>query len=160
MNRLSIDPADVAAGLVFIAFGLFFGLQSLGLEFGTPLRMGPGFFPVVLSGLLLLLGAGVLIGGLKAGGQPVGAFALRGMLLILPAPVVFGLLVRPAGFVPALFAATLLAAFAAPRMRPLTALALAAGLTVFATLVFVEGLGLPFRLFGTLFDPAVPGQEG
>lgn len=157
MNRLTIDPADVAAGLVFIAFGLFFGLNSLGLEFGTPLRMGPGFFPVVLSGLLLVLGAAVLVGGLRSAGEPVGRFALRGMLLILPAPVLFGLLVKPVGFVPALFAGTLLAAFAAPRMRIVPALALAAGLTVFATLVFVEGLGLPFRLFGSLFDPAPAG---
>ncbi|HSF65509.1 MAG TPA: tripartite tricarboxylate transporter TctB family protein [Paracoccaceae bacterium] len=157
MKRLSFDPADVAAGIVFVAFGLFFGVQSLGLEMGTPLRMGPGFFPVLLAGLLILLGLGVLLGGIRTGGEPLGAIAVRGILFILPAPIIFGLLVRPAGFVPALFLAALLACFATARMRPSLAVALAAGLTVFATLVFVYGLGLPFRLFGTLFDAPVTG---
>jgi hypothetical protein len=157
MKRLSIDPADVVAGLLFIAFGLFFGLQSWGLEMGTTLRMGPGYFPLVLSGLLILLGLGVLVGGLRAGGEPVGRLAIRGMLLILPAPVFFGLTVRGMGFVPAIFFTTLIACFATSRMKPLQAVALAAGVTLFSTLVFVWGLGLPFRMLGTWFDPPVGG---
>jgi hypothetical protein len=157
MKRLSFDPADVAAGLLFIAFGLFFGLQSWGLEMGTPLRMGPGYFPLVLSGLLILLGLGVLLGGMRSGGEPVGRFAIRGMLLILPAPVFFGLTVRGMGFVPAIFFTTLIACFATARMKPLHAVALSAGVTLFSTLVFVWGLGLPFRMLGTWFDPPVGG---
>jgi hypothetical protein len=42
-------------------------------------------------------------------------------------------------------------------MRPLAALALSAAVTVFSMLVFVWGLGLPFRSFGTWFDPAPAG---
>ena len=55
---------------------------------------------------------------------------------------------------------TLIACFATSKMKPLHAVALAAGVTVFSTLVFVQGLGLPFRLLGTWFDPAVPGVGG
>jgi hypothetical protein len=157
MDRRSFDPADVAAGIVFVGFGVFFGLQSMGLEMGTGLRMGPGYFPALLSGLLVLLGVAVLAGGLRRAGAPVGPLAWRGMLFILPAPVVFGLTVRGLGFVPAIFVATLIACQASPRMRPLAALALSAAVTVFSMLVFVWGLGLPFRSFGTWFDPAPAG---
>jgi hypothetical protein len=50
------------------------------------------------------------------------------------------------------FIAALLASFAAPRMRPLGALGLALGVTIFATLVFSYALGLPFRRFGPWLD--------
>jgi hypothetical protein len=160
MDRHSFDPAEVAAGMIFVAFGLWFGAQSMGLEMGTTLKMGPGYFPAVLSALLILLGLGVLGAGLRTAGSPVGAFALRGMLFILPAPIFFGLTVRGSGFVPAIFFTTLIACFATSKMKPLHALALAAGVTVFSTLVFVQALGLPFRLLGTWFDAATPGAGG
>lgn len=160
MDRRSFDPADVAAGVIFVAFGLWFGLQSLGLEMGTTLKMGPGYFPAVLSVLLVVLGVAVLVEGLRNAGEPIGPLALRGILFILPAPIFFGLTVKGAGFVPSLFFTTLIACFATSKMKPLHALALAAGVTVFSTLVFVQGLGLPFRLLGTWFDPAVPGVGG
>lgn len=149
MSQKSFDPTDAAAGVVFIAFGLFFGLSSLlGLEIGTALRMGPGYAPLILSALLLLLGILILLGALRSAPQEIGRIAWRGMSFLLPAPVLFGLTVRGLGFVPAIFLATLLAAFASPRMKPWQALALAAAVTTFATLVFSVALGLPFRRFG------------
>ncbi len=123
---------------------------------GTMLKMGPGYFPFVLSGLLILLGIAVIVGGARSGGEPIGRIALRGMLFILPAPIVFGLTVKGLGFVPAIFCTTLIACFAA-KTRPIQALVLSAGVTVFSTLVFVWGLGLPFRPLGTLFDALPAG---
>ena len=58
--KLSIDWTDALAGLLFIAFGLLFGVQALGLELGTAFRMGPGYFPLVLSGILILLGLAIV----------------------------------------------------------------------------------------------------
>ena len=143
-----IDPTDVVAGLVFIGLGLLFGLQSLGLEIGTALRMGPGYAPLVLSVVLTILGALILVGAWTSAGGEVGPLAWRGMAFILPAPILFGLAVRPLGFVPAVFLASLIACGASPRMRPVPALILAVTVTVFATLVFSYALGLPFRRFG------------
>ena len=149
MSPKSFDPTDAVAGVVFIAFGLFFGLSSyLGLPIGTALRMGPGYAPLVLSSLLLLLGILILLGSLRSAPQAVGGIARRGMAFLLPAPILFGLTVRGLGFVPAIFIATLLAAFASPRMKPWQAVVLAVAITVFATLVFSIALGLPFRRFG------------
>ena len=147
--KLSIDWTDALAGILFIAFGLLFGVQSLGLELGTAFRMGPGYFPLVLSGILILLGLAITASAIHdRGSEGIGTLAWRGVLFILPAPIFFGLTVRGLGFVPAIFLTTLIAALASLKMRLHWALLLAAGVTIFATLVFSYGLGLPFRRFG------------
>lgn len=148
MNSLKFDTTNLICGLLFIAIGIFFAYQSLELELGTALRMGPGYFPFILACALVLFGAVILIQSARVQGEPIGHIAWRGMLLILPAPIVFGLTVRGLGFVPALFITALVASFASSRMKPLTAVILAAALTVFSVLVFSYGLGLPFRTFG------------
>jgi Tripartite tricarboxylate transporter TctB family len=146
--NLSIDRPNALCAALFIGFGIFFMVQSFSLEIGTAFRMGPGYFPLVLSGILILLGLIVLVQATRVEGEPIGPIAWRGMAFILPAPVFFGLTVRGLGFVPSLFVTALIAAFASHRMRPGIALLLAAGLTLFATIVFSYALGLPFRLFG------------
>lgn len=149
MKIASFDRTDAAAGILFIAFGLFFGIQSLGLDLGTAFRMGPGYFPLVLSGILIGFGMLILLNALKTEGGPgIGGIAWRGIVFILPAPIFFGLTVRGLGFVPAIFLTTLIAGLASFKMRLPWALALAVVVTIFSTLVFSYGLGLPFRRFG------------
>lgn len=148
MTFKNIDATDAAAGILFIAFGLFFGLQSFNLDIGTAFKMGPGYFPLVLSALLVVFGLAILIVALSKAGEEIGAYAWRGMIFILPAPVFFGLTVRGLGFVPSIFLTTIIAAMASLRMKLPAALLLAVSLTIFATLVFSYGLGLPFRRFG------------
>jgi hypothetical protein len=149
MKTISIDWTDALAGLVFVLFGLFFGVQALGLEIGTAFRMGPGYFPLVLSAILILLGVFIIASAIHdRGSDGIGTLAWRGVLFILPAPIFFGLTVRGLGFVPAIFVTTLIAALASFKMRLHWALVLAASVTLFATVVFSYGLGLPFRRFG------------
>jgi len=148
MSPIAIDRPNALCAAIFIGFGAFFMVQSFFLEIGTAFRMGPGYFPLVLSGILIVLGFVVLVQAVRLQGEPVGPIAWRGMAFILPAPVLFGLTVRGLGFVPAVFLTALVACFASRRMRPGVALILAAGLTLFATLVFSFALGLPFRRFG------------
>ena len=147
MNR-RFDRTDLIAGGLFILLGLFFGLQALGLEIGTSLRMGPGYFPLLLAGILVLLGIVVIVRAAVEDNGEIGALAWRGMLFILPAPVFFGLTVRGLGFVPSLFLTALIASGASHKMTPVKALLLALGITVFSTLVFSYALGLPFQRFG------------
>ncbi|MER8979106.1 tripartite tricarboxylate transporter TctB family protein [Mesorhizobium sp. M0140] len=153
MKPFAIDRANGLCAALFIGFGAWFALQSLGLEIGTALRMGPGYFPLVLAIVLILLGAVILVQAVRVGGEAIGYIAWRGMLLILPAPIFFGLTVRGLGFIPSIFLTALIASFASRRMKPLTALVLSAGLTLFAYLVFSYALGLPFRRFGPWLAP-------
>jgi hypothetical protein len=143
-----VDRANALCGAIFLVLGAFFAIQSLGLDLGTAFRMGPGFFPLALAAILILLGAIIFIRSLSLEGEPVGAIAWRGLLLILPAPIFFGLTVRGLGFAPSIFFTALIACFASARMRILPALLLSAGVTAFSALVFLKGLGLPFRLLG------------
>ncbi|RUY81986.1 tripartite tricarboxylate transporter TctB family protein, partial [Mesorhizobium sp. M7A.F.Ca.CA.001.10.2.1] len=61
MKPFAIDRANGLCAALFIGFGAWFALQSLGLEIGTALRMGPGYFPLVLAIVLILLGAVILV---------------------------------------------------------------------------------------------------
>lgn len=144
----TLNKADFAAGILFILFGAVFGLQCLGLEMGTTLRMGPGYFPAVLAVVLIGLGVAIVASAFKSVGEEIGRYAWRGMVFILAAPVFFGLTVRGLGFVPSIFVTTLIAALAGLQLKPVYAVGLAIGVTVFCTLVFSVALGLPFRRFG------------
>lgn len=144
----TINKTDALAGILCMALGAVFGIQALGMELGTSLRMGPGYYPLVLAALLILLGGLILVSSFKTIAEEMSAHAWRGMLFILPAPIFFGLTVRGLGFVPSIFFTTLIASLASLKMKPLQAVLLSVGVTVFCTLVFSYALGLPFRRFG------------
>jgi hypothetical protein len=56
------SPKDFWAGLMFVAFGLFFVMWAVfNYQMGSAVRMGPAYFPAMLGGLLAFLGAMVLI---------------------------------------------------------------------------------------------------
>jgi len=142
---------DILAGLIFVAFGLAFAITSLGYELGTPLRMGPGYFPLALGGILVLLGLLVMGKGFIAGSgaeERLGRVPWRALLLIVVAVFFFGLTVRGLGVVPATAVTALLTALASYRTGILAAVAIAAGLTVLCVLVFVLALQLRLPLFG------------
>lgn len=148
MKSFSIDKTNGLCAAFFLGLGAFFAAESLALDLGTAFRMGPGYFPFILALLLMLLGIVILISAIREESDAIGHIAWRGIFLILPAPIFFGLTVRGLGFVPSIFLTSLIASFASQKMRLRTALVLAAGLTVFAVVVFSYALGLPFERFG------------
>jgi len=148
MSAKPKDSSELLAGALLMAAAAFFGWHTIGLPIGTALRMGPGYFPMILSGLLFLLGLLVFLKGFGREGEAMGNIAWRGIIFILPAPIFFGLTVRGLGFVPALFVTTLIASQASLKMRPVYALILSAAVALLSTLIFSYGLGLPFRRFG------------
>jgi hypothetical protein len=140
---------DILAGLIFVAFGLAFTITSLSYELGTPLRMGPGYFPLALGGILVLLGLLIVGKGLIAGAEEqLGSVPWRALLLIVLAVLFFGLTVRGLGIVPATAVTALLTALASYRTGILAAVAIATGLTVLCVLVFLLALQLRLPMFG------------
>jgi hypothetical protein len=109
---------DILAGLIFVVFGLAFAVTSLSYELGTPLRMGPGYFPLVLGGILVFLGLLIMGKGFVSGSSDatrLGNVPWRALCLIVLAVLVFGLTVRGLGIVPATALTALLAAMASYR---------------------------------------------
>jgi hypothetical protein len=106
-------------------------------------------FPLLLGGVLVVLGVIVGIEGLVAGaGEPIGEVPWRGILLLTAAPLFFGFTVQGLGLAPALFFTVLIAAFSSQRTSVVAGIAMAVGLTVFCIVIFVEALGMPVRLIG------------
>lgn len=144
-----VNRQDLAAGLFFIAIGLFFGLSAwFGLQIGTAFKMGPGYFPIMLSIAMVILGALIAFQSLGKATPNIGTVPWRGALLILLCPIAFGATLHGLGLVPALALAVFTASFASQRMSLLLAVALTVGLVAFCVLVFHYGLGSPIRLFG------------
>ena len=140
---------DVLAGSVFIVLGGAFALGSLDYDIGTPVRMGPGYVPLVLGLLLVGIGVLVVIKGFVAGeGEAIGDIEWRAVVLVTAALLFFGLTVRGLGVIGSLFGATLLASLARVRTRPTTALAIAVGLTILSVVIFIGALQLRLPLVG------------
>jgi len=141
---------DLLAGLVFVGVGAAFGYAATGYPLGTAFRMGPGYFPLILAGALVVLGAAIMIKGLTpaAADEASGPVPWRGMLLLVAALIFFGTTVRGLGLGPALFVAAFLAALASRRNGLGGALLLAAGLAAFGVLVFIYALRLPYPVIG------------
>ncbi|GGK20448.1 tripartite tricarboxylate transporter TctB family protein [Salinarimonas ramus] len=133
---------DFVAGLVAMAIGAFVLFEGSGYALGTARRMGPGFFPVALGGLLLLVGLAITLAGLRTHDR-LPKPNPRALVAIPLALVVFALLVERVGFFPAGVAAVLVASAADGGSRPLTALVLALVLVPLAYGLFVLLLGVP-----------------
>lgn len=143
-------PRDLVSGAVFILIGLAFATGALDYNIGTPARMGPGFVPLLLGGLLAALGAAIVVKGFVAGeGEAMGHVSLRAVVLVVASFIFFGLTVRGLGVVPALFGTVLIAALARDRTSPLAALLMAAGLTAASVLIFIVALQLRLPLWGS-----------
>ena len=98
------SPKDFWSGLMFLGFGLFFVIwAAIYYQMGTAVRMGPAYFPVLLGGLLAVLGLLILLESFVVEGPPVPAFALRPLILLSVGCVLYGYLMKPLG----LFVATL-----------------------------------------------------
>jgi hypothetical protein len=145
-------PKNFWIGLIFLCFGLA-AIYLIGEnEMGTAGRMGPGYFPTVLGGLLALVGLGGIIrsfiGRRIEAHDAIGTFHIRDIVIILGAVILFGVLMRGAGLPVAAFVLVLLSSYASKQFKLGSSLLLAVGLAVFAVLLFVKLLGLPMPVIG------------
>ncbi|HZQ73698.1 MAG TPA: tripartite tricarboxylate transporter TctB family protein [Burkholderiales bacterium] len=147
------SPKDFWSGIMFAGFGLFFMLWSLEhYQMGTAVRMGPGYFPAVLGGLLTVLGLIVLAGGLAVQGPAVPQFHFRPLLFISVGVVLYGYLMKPLGLVGATAALVYVSAYGGHEFKWKEVTILYVILFVFSWLVFVKGLTLPFPIWPAPFE--------
>jgi len=139
--------ADILGGLLLAAFGVFGLVFGASLDIGTTRRMGPGYFPKLLSWMLIALGAIVAASGAKARGATVSAIVWRPVALVTVAVIVFGVLMDHAGLLLATAAVIAVSAFAGRDARPVEVVALAVAMAVLAAGLFVYLLGLPLPLW-------------
>ena len=141
------NPQDFGAAAVFVAIGAAGLYFASDLSFGTASRMGPGYFPMLLSGAILLIGLIVGAKALSIEGPAVEHIALRPLVIIVVCIVGFGVLIERVGVAIAATALVLLASYARAGARPVESIALAIGLSIFVIGVFVYALGQPLPVW-------------
>ena len=146
---INASTKELVSGGLFVVSGAYFALESINYEIGTPFRMGPGFMPVLLGSVLVLLGLAVAASGLKKPDTETrDPIAWRGIILILGVIIFFGATIRGLGFVPVVAIAAFVTAMASKMNSPIFAALLAIGLTVMCALIFKVGLGFQVPWFG------------
>ena len=150
---MSFNRKDFATGAIFAAFALLYGYMSLTtMQLGSARQMGPGFFPAMLCAALLFIAAFLMVRSfVRTGETPFGVIAWRALVFLTIAIVVFAATAEGLGMMPGTFVAALIASIASRTMMPLMAMATAAGIAIFSTLVFTIGLHVPIPIFGAWF---------
>jgi hypothetical protein len=142
---------DLWSGLIFLGLGCAAVALGRNHPMGTAMRMGPAYFPTMLGLLLALIGLAVILRALFKAGPSVGRISFGKPALVLGATVLFGFLLQSLGLAGSLILLVILSAYASERFRWPVALALAVGLAVGCSVIFVQLLGLPIPIFGTWF---------
>ena len=137
---------DFFAGLTYIVTGAVGMWIARDYPFGSALRMGPGYFPSVLGGMMIAFGIAVLLMGVKNNEKIKGNWSVRALIVLPLATIAFGFLMEEAGFIPAMLVLIPFAAVAGREFKWLEVVPLTIGLTVLCTAGFIYGLGLPYPL--------------
>jgi hypothetical protein len=139
----------IAPGLFFIALGTAALWVSRDYPLGDLNRMGPGYFPRMLSLGMIGLGALIVLKGVPelAGAQGVRNRLDRSVWLVPLSMVVFGLSVERLGLVASLALMLAVAGAAHREVRVKEVAISTAALIALLLLIFVVVLRLPLRLW-------------
>ncbi|WP_172293690.1 tripartite tricarboxylate transporter TctB family protein [Pseudoruegeria sp. HB172150] len=141
------DHLDIWGGVALAVFGLAVAFYSVNhYDFGELRRIGPGFFPTVLGGILVLLGIAVAVPAfLRSGTTP--KVDLKEALFILAAVVVFAVLIERVGILLSTFVTVLITTIPAPKPGLLWRVVTAIVVSAISWAIFVAGLGMPLDVF-------------
>lgn len=137
---------DVWAGTMMIGIGAAAIFIAREYRFGSALRMGPGFFPTFLGGILIAFGLCIIAVGLRSGEKIQGNVSLRALVMLPLSLILFGVLMEHAGFIPAMVALVVVSAASGREFKVIEVLLLTVVLTVASVALFIWGLGLPYLL--------------
>ena len=143
---------DFWSGLIFIVVGIAFAYGATNYSFGSSARPGPAYFPFGLGVLMSILGAMVLFKALTfevEGGDKIGPWPMKQMVLILSAVVIFGLLLPKLGMAVCLPLLIGISSLASGEFHWKEVLANSVILTVASWGIFIKGLGLTIPLWPT-----------
>lgn len=137
------SPQDFGSAIVIILIGLagiYFGKD---LTMGTAGRMGPGYFPRLLSWLIVAIGLFIGFKSLLADGPPIQTPKYRPILFVLMAIMMFGYLMKYVGLFITAIVLVLIAAYARRDVNLTETLIFGVGLSLATILVFAYALGQP-----------------
>lgn len=143
---------DFWSGLMFLVAGVVFAVGATNYSMGSSARPGPGYFPLLLSIIMALIGAIVLFKALvleSAGGDRIGVIAWRPLLVIVASIAVFALIIDRLGMIVTVPVLIAMSSLAGDEFRWRGVIVSAAVLTLGSWLVFVWGLKLTIPVWPT-----------
>lgn len=143
---ISDGRRDYYSGALMSLIGVGAAYIGSTYQVGTLTRMGPGYFPLVLGVILTFLGILIAMSARQGGEAPAGLIESlhtvpahpdwRGWACIIGSVLAFIVLAEHAGLVPATFACVFIGATGDRTSTVKASAALAAGITVFALVLF------------------------
>ncbi len=136
---------------MFLAIGVIFFVGAYNYSIGSASRMGPGYFPRILGGVLAALGAIIAAVGLKnqadwAKTEGIG-WTWKPVIILTVAVVLFGALLQPVGMIASIVLLTMISGIAAHDKNYRELAMITVIMCVFCAAVFVWGLKLQMKLF-------------
>ena len=141
---------DFFSGLMFIVVGVVFAVGATNYSMGSSAKPGAGYFPLILSVLMAILGAIVLFKSLTIeteGGDPIGHIAWRPLIVIVVAIAVFGLSITRLGMIATIPILIVITSLAGDEFGWLGVVVNAVVLTVASWLIFIVGLKLTIPMW-------------
>ena len=145
---------------MFMAVGAAFAWGATTYNVGSGARMGPGYFPLYLGVLMMVLGIAITFNSLvveHAGGDKIGKWAWKPLFFIILANLVFGVMLAglpslgiPAmGLIVGIYALVFIASVAETGWKVKNTFILATILAVGSYVAFVMALKLQFAVWPT-----------
>jgi hypothetical protein len=136
---------EVLAGIALLAFGSYFLVTALGYGLGTPRRIGPGFFPLIVGSNLVLVSVAITGLALRSSATTL-RVAWRPLIAIGLGISLFVAVVPRFGLAPAVWLSAFVAAFGDREATVFKSALLAAGICLGVIATFRYGLGVPIPL--------------
>ena len=140
---------DFVSGLMFIIVGVIFAFGATNYSMGSSAKPGAGYFPLILSVILAILGAVLLFKSLTIeteGGDPIGDIAWRPLLVIVASIAVFGVALPRLGMFMTIPLLIIMVSFAGGEFSWKGVLANSVVLTAGSWVIFIWGLNLTIPL--------------
>ena len=140
-----MNDRNLLKGLFLVAISLIFGIGATRYSIGRLERAGPGFFPLMVSGILFVLGAAMVIRSRFTVRVPM-TFNTRNLVIIVVSLVGFALLSRFVNMIVGItfmvFCSTIAGTSYSVKRNVLISIFLVA-----VAFAFVKGLGLQLPLY-------------
>ena len=147
-----MQKRDFYAGGLIALIGAVAIREGATDDIGTMMRMGPGFMPLALGAILVLLGIAIAASGATTQENDSDSTESvrpdwRAWLCIVAGPTLFILLGEIGGYIPATFVSVFVSALGDRTATLKSATILAACVTVAGGFLFLYVLNVPFPLF-------------
>lgn len=149
-----VNQKDMVTGAFYAAFGGLTALGALQYDLGSAAAMGPGMFPLIAGGALLLIGLSIIATALSPANkeEALGRWAFKKITIVLVGVLLFAVTLEPLGLVIALPLLITVSSFAHPASTWRGTIGLILVMLAIVSVVFVYLLGLSIPLLPAFYN--------